>query len=118
MFNLNFLKFKSWDEIVEMVVEVVKKVQFGEWIIGRGWYQEKWLEVLDCDVLGYFFYDKLSVVLFDNLVLLGYVSGYGLFVNVKVMELVGVIKEMLNFSGGEIVRDFRGEVIGVFEERV
>ncbi|NRB47749.1 MAG: amidohydrolase [Saprospiraceae bacterium] len=117
MLNLNFLKVKSWDEIVEMVAEAAKKAKPGEWITGRGWHQEKWLEALDRNVLGYPFHDKLSAVSPDNPVLLGHASGHGLFANAKAMELAGVSKETPNPSGGEIVRDSRGEAIGVFEER-
>lgn len=117
LLNLNFLKSKSWDEIVEMVGEAAKKAKPGEWITGRGWHQEKWLEALDRDVLGYPYHDKLSAVSPDNPVLLGHASGHGLFANAKAMELAGVSKETPNPSGGEIVRDSRGEAIGVFEER-
>lgn len=117
LLNLNFLKSKSWDEIVEMVAEAAKKAKPGEWITGRGWHQEKWLAALDRDVLGYPYHDKLSAVSPDNPVMLGHASGHGLFANAKAMELAGVSKETPNPSGGEIVRDSRGEAIGVFEER-
>ncbi len=117
MLNLNFLRSASWDEIVEMVAEAAKKAKPGEWITGRGWHQEKWLQPLDRDVLGYPYHDKLSAVSPDNPVVLGHASGHGLFANSKAMELAGVSKETPNPSGGEIVRDSRGEAIGVFEER-
>ena len=39
--NLNFLKSKNWDEIVEMVAEKVKTTKPGEWIEGRGWHRSK-----------------------------------------------------------------------------
>ncbi len=117
MLNLNFLRSASWDEIVEMVGEAAKKAKPGEWITGRGWHQEKWLQPLDRDVLGYPYHDKLSAVSPNNPVLLGHASGHGLFANAKAMELAGVSKETPNPSGGEIVRDSRGEAIGVFEER-
>lgn len=117
MLNLNFLRSASWDEIVEMVAEAAEKAKPGEWITGRGWHQEKWLQPLERDVLGYPYHDKLSAVSPDNPVLLGHASGHGLFANAKAMELAGVSKETPNPSGGEIVRDSRGEAIGVFEER-
>lgn len=117
MLNLNFLRSASWDEIVEMVAKAAENAKPGEWITGRGWHQEKWLEPLDRDVLGYPYHDKLSAVSPNNPVLLGHASGHGLFANAKAMELAGVSKETPNPSGGEIVRDSRGEAIGVFEER-
>ena len=33
---------KSWNEIVQMVAQAVEKAKPGQWIIGRGWHQEKW----------------------------------------------------------------------------
>ena len=40
--SLNLMHARSWDEIVAMVAERVKTAKPGEWIIGRGWHQEKW----------------------------------------------------------------------------
>ncbi len=117
LMNLNFLKSKSWDEIVAMVEEKAKTAKPGEWIVGRGWHQEKWEESPEKQVLGYPYHDELSHVSPNNPVLLRHASGHGLFANKKAMELAGITAETPNPSGGEIVRDSRGEAIGVFEER-
>ena len=117
LMNLNFLKSKSWDEIVKAVEEKAKTAKPGEWITGRGWHQEKWLEALDKQVLGYPYHDALSAVSPDNPVVLRHASGHSLFANAKAMELAGVSAETPSPKGGEIVRDSRGEAIGVFEER-
>lgn len=116
LINLNFLKAKSWDEIVRAVEEAVKNAEPGEWIVGRGWHQEKWLEELDQQVLGYPYHDKLSEVSPNNPVLLRHASGHGSFANAKAMELAGISGETPNPQGGEIVRDSRGVAIGMFEE--
>lgn len=116
LMNLNFLTDRSWDEIVEKVAERVETAKPGEWIIGRGWHQEKWTEPLDREVLGYPYHDKLSAVSPDNPVLLRHASGHGSFANAKAMELAGISAETPDPFGGEIVRDSRGEAIGVFEE--
>lgn len=113
---LNFMQVKNWDEIVNMVAEAAKKAQPGEWIIGRGWHQEKWTGPLDKNVLGYPYHDKLSAVSPDNPVMLRHASGHSLFANAKAMEMAGVSKETANPFGGEIVRDASGQAIGVFEE--
>lgn len=117
LMNLNFLKSRSWDEIVNMVAEAAQDAEPGEWIVGRGWHQEKWEESPDRQVLGYPYHDKLSEVSPDNPVLLRHASGHGLFANKKAMDIAGISLETPNPSGGEIVRDSRGEAIGVFEER-
>ena len=59
--NLNFIKSKSWNDIVAMVAEKAKTAKPGEWITGRGWHQEKWEEALDKQVLGYPYHD-LSLI--------------------------------------------------------
>lgn len=117
LINLNFLKSKSWDEIVQAVAERAKTAKPGEWIIGRGWHQEKWTTPLDRNVLGYPYHDELSKVSPNNPVLLSHASGHGLFANEKAMQLAGVSAETPSPLGGEIVRDNSGKAIGVFEER-
>ncbi|MEL6943563.1 MAG: amidohydrolase, partial [Bacteroidota bacterium] len=116
LMNLNFLKSKNWNEIVGMVEERAKTINEGEWITGRGWHQEKWNEVIDRQVLGYPYHDDLSAISPDNPVVLRHASGHSLFANKKAMELAGINAETPNPAGGEIVRDSRGEAIGVFEE--
>ncbi len=116
LMNLNFLRSKNWDEIVAMVEEKVKDSEPGEWIVGRGWHQEKWDKTPDRNVLGYPFHDRLSEVSPDNPVLLRHASGHGSFANAKAMELAGITAETPSPSGGEIVRDSRGQAIGMFEE--
>jgi predicted amidohydrolase YtcJ len=117
LINLNFLHAQSWDEIIEAVSEKAKTVEPGEWIIGRGWHQEKWLSSPDRNVQGYPYHNDLSAISPDNPVLLKHASGHGLFANAKAMELAGISKETPNPAGGKIVRDVQGEAIGIFEER-
>lgn len=116
LMNLNFMKAENWQEIVNMVQERVKTAQPGEWIIGRGWHQEKWNQPLERQVLGYPYHDELSAISPNNPILLTHASGHSLFANAKAMELAGISKETPSPVGGEIVRDSRGEAIGVFEE--
>lgn len=117
LMNLNFLKAKNWEEIVAQVAEAAKTAQPGEWITGRGWHQEKWLDAPEKQVLGYPYHDELSAVSPNNPVVLRHASGHGLFANQKAMEIAGVSKETASPKGGEIVRDAGGTAIGVFEER-
>ncbi len=117
LINLNFLKSKSWNEIVQAVAEKAKSAKPGEWITGRGWHQEKWIEPLDQQEQGYPYHDLLSEVSPDHPVLLRHASGHSLFANKKAMELAGISAETPDPSGGRIVRNARGEAIGVFEER-
>lgn len=117
LMNLNFLKSKSWDEIVAMVEERAKTAKRGDWIVGRGWHQEKWTKPIEKAVLGYPYHDGLSAISPDNPVILHHASGHSLFANAKAMELAGITADTPDPAGGEIVRDARGTAIGVFEER-
>ena len=115
--NLNFLNSKSWQEIVSMVEEKVKTSEPGEWIYGRGWHQDKWIESPEESVGFYPTHQSLSDISPDNPVVLFHASGHSLFANESAMQLAGVTKEMPDPKGGHIVRDDSGEAIGVFEER-
>ncbi len=117
LMNLNFLNSKNWDEIVQMVEAKVKESKPGEWIVGRGWHQEKWNTALEKSVNGYPSHEKLSSVSPDNPVMLKHASGHSYFANKRAMEISGVNKETPNPFGGEIVRDATGNAIGVFEEK-
>ena len=35
---------ENYDEIVDMVSKAVEETEPGEWILGRGWHQSKWLK--------------------------------------------------------------------------
>ena len=79
--QLDLTKVKSWDEIIAMVEEAVAKAQPGEWILGRGWHQEKWDKTPVPDVDGLPFHHELSVVSPENPVLLNHASGHSSFAN-------------------------------------
>ncbi len=117
LIDLNFLKSKNWNEIVEQVAEAAKNAKPGEWIIGRGWHQEKWNEALEKHVQGYPYHDHLSEVSPNNPVLLKHASGHALMANKAAMDAAGISKESPDPSGGHIVRGPDSEAIGVFEER-
>ena len=114
--RLDFMHVKNWDEVVAMVKNAVQKAQPGEWILGRGWHQEKWDEIPEPNIDGLPFHHSLSKISPDNPVLLSHASGHSSFANAKAMELASVTKKTLNPPGGEIVKDSAGNPIGVFRE--
>lgn len=117
LMNLNFLRSKSWDDIIAMVEEKIRTAEKGEWIVGRGWHQEKWEHSPQDHIHGYPRHFDLSAISKDNPVMLIHASGHGLFANETAMKLAGVTKETPDPRGGEIVRDENGNAIGMFEER-
>lgn len=114
--NLDFLQTRSWEEVVEMVAEKVKTMKPDEWIIGRGWHQEKWEFVPVRNSYGYPYHDALSAVSPTNPVLLEHASGHALIANKAAMDIAGVTLEMADPTGGRIVRGEGNAPIGVFEE--
>jgi predicted amidohydrolase YtcJ len=114
--QLDLMGTKNWDEIVAMVAEAVEKAEPGEWIHGRGWHQEKWDKTPEPNVDGLPLHHSLSEVSPDNPVLLRHASGHATIANAKAMELGSVTKDTRPPSGGEIVRDAKGNPIGVFRE--
>ena len=115
--NLNFLRSRSWDDIVAMVAERAEETPEGDWITGRGWHQEKWDKPHDHSIGGYPVHDELSRMTQKNPVILRHASGHALFANDKAMELAGVSRETPDPRGGRILRDEVGDPTGVFEER-
>jgi predicted amidohydrolase YtcJ len=117
LLNLDFLKDTSWDAIVQKVKQATELADSGQWIVGRGWHQEKWNVQENLTINGYPLHDKLSQAIPDHPVILYHASGHSLFANKKAMEIAGVNRETPDPQGGVIVRGANGEAIGVFEER-
>jgi predicted amidohydrolase YtcJ len=113
---LDLTKARSWEEIVAMVAEAAKNARPGEWIVGRGWHQEKWVKAPEPNVAGLPFHHELSRVSPHNPVILTHASGHSCLTNAKAMELAKISKSTPDPPGGEIVRDERGQPIGAFIE--
>ena len=114
--SLDLTRARNWQEIVSLVKQEVEKSKPGDWILGRGWHQEKWDETPQPNVDGLPYHNDLSQVSPDNPVLLTHASGHASMVNAKTMELAGVTNKTANPEGGEIVKDERGNPIGAFRE--
>lgn len=114
--GLELMPVKNWDEVIGLVEEAVKVAQPGEWIRGRGWHQEKWDKTPEPNVDGLPHHLELSKVSPDNPVLLTHASGHASFANAKTMELAGITRDTPDPEGGEIVKDAKGNPIGMFRE--
>lgn len=114
--NLDLMDANNWDEVVKMVADAVDRSAPGEWIVGRGWHQDKWNTPPVESFEGYPEHSILSQASPLNPVMLSHASGHVLIANAKAMELSGVTKETPDPVGGRIVRDNSGNPIGVFEE--
>jgi predicted amidohydrolase YtcJ len=121
--ELDLAQVKSYDEMIEKVKEAVRNASPGEWILGRGWHQDKWDIKPDVMVKGFPVHKKLSEISPENPVFLRHASGHAGFANAKAMELSGVNqlsiekRKQEDGEGGEVVRDPLGNPTGLFNER-
>ncbi len=113
---LDFRYAKSFAEIVSQVAGAVNEAEPGDWIIGRGWHQDKWALKEAVLVEGLPLHDSLSAATPDNPVMLIHTSGHGVFVNQKAMTLVEMGNDTMPPEGGEIVRDENGRATGMMRE--
>ncbi len=121
--QLDLMDVKSYDELVERVREAVAKAQPGQWILGRGWHQDRWDVKPKKMVKGFQTHQQLSAISPNNPVFLKHASGHAGFANAKAMQMAGVNQlsvEVLRRNteeGGEIIRDELGNPTGLFNER-
>jgi hypothetical protein len=115
--NLKLSTAKDWNDIVRMVGEAAQRAKPGEWILGRGWHQEKWSEVPSPNVEGFPLHQALSNASPNNPVWLTHASGHAGFANAYAMKMAEVTKTTPDPSGGKILRDKDGDATGLFNER-
>jgi predicted amidohydrolase YtcJ len=114
--NLKLATANTWEDIVRMVGEAARSARPGEWILGRGWHQEKWATVPSPNVEGFPVHEALSRVSPNNPVWLTHASGHAAFANAKAMELAGITRNTPDPPGGAILRDRAKNATGLFNE--
>lgn len=115
--NLNLRDVKNWDQIVAMVAAAAREAKPGEWILGRGWHQEKWDTRPTPNVNGFPVNTSLNKVSPNNPVLLTHASGHAGFANAAALAAAGITKDTPDPPGGEIMKDSSGNPIGLLNER-
>ena len=113
---LDLTTAESWGEIVEQVRAATAEAGPDEWILGRGWHQEKWSSPPALAVEGNPVHAALSEASPGNPVYLIHASGHASFVNARAMELAGIDAATPDPPGGELVRDEHGAPTGVLRE--
>ena len=114
--NLDLMATKSWDEIVHQVALAVERAKPGQWIIGRGWHQEKWTSTPQPNVEGFPTHASLDKVSPNNPVILTHASGHASFANAKALELSNITRDTPNPNGGEVLKDKNGQPTGLLRE--
>jgi predicted amidohydrolase YtcJ len=122
--NLDLMSVKSYEELVAKVKEAVAKAQPGQWIVGRGWHQDKWDRKPEIMIKGFQTHHLLSEASPNNPVFLRHASGHAGIANAKAMEIAGVnqlsvekLQRNLTQDGGEVIKDELGNPTGIFNER-
>lgn len=123
--NIDLLNVKNYDELLERIQEAIANAQPGQWIIGSGWHQSKWIPQPEVVVNGFQTHERLSAISPDNPILLYHASRHASFANAKAMEIAGIkastvipLSDTLTEGvGGEIIVDKDGKPTGIFVER-
>ncbi|MBA3393812.1 MAG: amidohydrolase [Deltaproteobacteria bacterium] len=97
----------SAEETVRVVAEAAKTRPASEWLLGRGWDQNRWA--------GQQFPTKaiLDAAISDRPVLLRRVDGHASWLNSKALEAANITRDTKDPAGGKIVRDANGEPTGI-----
>ena len=114
---LNLRDAKNWQQIVAMVAAAAKEAKPGEWIVGRGWHQEKWDVRPTPNVNGFPVNTTLNAASPNNPVFLEHASGHAAFVNDAALKKAGITRDTPNPPGGDITKDASGRPIGLLNER-
>jgi predicted amidohydrolase YtcJ len=95
-------------EVAKVIAEAAKTRPAGEWLLGRGWDQNRWP--------GQQFPTKASLdaVVSDRPVLLERVDGHAAWANSRALAAANITKATPDPPGGKILRDANGEPTGVF----
>lgn len=116
LINVDLMGTKSYQELIDAVAARAKETPEGEWIIGRGWHQDKWSKGPENIIRGFPTHDKLSEAVPNHPVWLKHASGHAGLANAKAMEMAGIDKDSPNPGGGEIFKGLGGQPTGIFNE--
>jgi predicted amidohydrolase YtcJ len=98
----------TFDEAIARVKERVSLAQPGEWILGRGWDQNRWPGKQFPTAT------PLDAAIADHPVWLRRVDGHAGLANSAAMRIAGVTASTPDPEGGRILRDASGNPTGVF----
>ena len=114
--RLELARARNWHGVLVMVEEAARKAKPGEWIVGRGWHQEKWDTIPEPNIEGYPADDSLSGIAPSNPVMLIHASGHAVLANKRAMERANITGSTQDPPGGRIVHSADGSPMGIFLE--
>jgi predicted amidohydrolase YtcJ len=98
----------TYDEAIARVKERASRAQANEWVLGRGWDQNRWPGRQFPTAA------PLDAAIADHPVWLRRVDGHAGVANSAAMRAAGVTRATPDPEGGRILRDAQGEPTGVF----
>ncbi len=116
LMNLDLMGTTSYTEIANIVAAKAKTLPEGDWIIGRGWHQDKWNNEAERSFKGFPSNDLLNDLVPNHPVYLTHASGHLGLANAKAMEILGFDGQTADPDGGEIFKGFDGQPTGIFNE--
>jgi len=106
--RVNLAGSRSYEEVIDRVKAWTKDTKPGDWILGRGWDQNRWANK------EFPTHEALSRAFPNNPVVLTRIDGHAMLANAKAMELAHVAAATAEPSGGRIIRLPSGVPSGVF----
>ncbi|WP_083256854.1 amidohydrolase [Glaciecola punicea] len=113
---LDLMPTRSFEEIVTIVADAAANAEPGEWIVGRGWHQERWGKTDEPLYDGVPHHRSLSGVSPDNPVILFHASGHAAYANAMALALGAIEDDTPNIEGGTIVRDNNLDATGFLRQ--
>jgi hypothetical protein len=114
--QIDLLESTTFQELLDAVAAATERAEPGEWIVGRGWHQEKWTDVPETTVRGFPTHEQLTAVSPDNPVSIRHASGHGRLVNRRALEAADVTADTPDPPGGEILHLPGGDPSGMMLE--
>jgi len=115
--NIDLSGTQNYSEVIDLVKAKAKTKKTGDWIIGKGWHQDKWDSSYYTRVSDFPIHDSLSFYTPDNPVILYHSSNHLILVNQRAMDLAGISSNSYpEVKGGEVIMDIENKLTGVFNE--
>ncbi|HEY4306281.1 MAG TPA: amidohydrolase [Gemmatimonadaceae bacterium] len=105
--SIDLTDTRSFDEIVNRVGAQVRQTPAGQWVVGRGWDQNKWGNT------AFPTHETLTRVSPNNPVVLERIDGHAKLLNAAAMKLAGITVATKDPAGGRLERGANNEPTGV-----
>jgi hypothetical protein len=114
--QLDLRQAPSFATIVDQVRRAAAAAAPGDWIVGRGWHQDKWRRPPARRREGLPLGAPLDAAAPANPVMLVHASGHALLANARALAAAGIAAGTPDPPGGRIVRDADGRPTGALRE--